>query len=428
MTKHTYDVIVIGAGHAGLSASYFLKQYGLKHVVFERNRIAESWLSQRWDSFRMNTPNKLNALPGDSFKTDDPDGFSSATDYSAALVGYARKFELPVIEHAKVASVEKPAGSLLFTITVEINGEINTWQSKQVIVASGGMNKKSVPGFADKISPSIQQLHSSEYRSPHQLNDGAVLVVGSAQSGCQVAEDLADGGRKVFLSTSRVARIPREYRGKDIVEWLIDIQFFNMRKQDIPDPGMLNMAPPQLTGIGSRRRTISLQSLAKKGVTLLGKLENIEGDNLFFQPNAKMHIQFADEFSAKAKSMIDEFIQQKKIPAPNPVIDEADIPGFNGIDVAETITFACEQHNIGAIIWATGLTGNFSYLRLPIFNKDGRPDVENGISAVGGLYFLGLPWLRNRKSTLLCGISEDAAFIAGEIKKYSTKEYQPVIL
>lgn len=247
MDNNILDVVVVGGGQSGLSASYFLKQQGLQHIVLERGRIGASWRSQRWDSFKLNTANKLNVLPGDKYEGNDPDGFCTAAEYVSMLEAYVQRFQLPVIEDVTVTSIEKVDG--LFKITGN-----KTWYSQQVIIASGEQNEYKMPAFA----ASMHQLHAAQYRNAAQLPPGAVLVVGSAQSGVQIAEDLLENGRDVFLSTSMVPRVPGQYRGRDIMDWLVLMKFFDATKEEVP------FKPPLLTGIGKCRRTISLQSLAKK--------------------------------------------------------------------------------------------------------------------------------------------------------------------
>ena len=416
------DAIIVGAGHAGLSASYYLKQHGLDHIVFERGKAGESWRSQRWDSFKLNTPNKLNTLPGMDSNGADPEAFCSANELAAYYNNYITTFQLPVEENATVTSIERNNGH--FIVTVSQNNFLRQYLGKQVIIASGIANERHVPLFASMISKDIKQLHVADYRNANELVDGAVLVVGGAQSGIQVAEDLAGSGRKIYLSTSMVARAPRRYRGRDIHDWLIDMKFFDATKEQISDPAMLKMKPPHLTGVGDHPRTISLQSLAKKGVTLIGKMENANDKDLFFQANAAMHVKFADGFSAKLKEMIDEFIVKSQRQASAAETDVDDLPDTNA-DCATAITsLNSVQDNIRTIIWTTGFHFNFKYIKMPILGNDGLPKHNDGISNIDGLYFIGLPWMRSRKSVTLFGLKEDAAFIAGEVVKYadSTKE------
>ena len=262
------EAIVIGAGHAGLSASYFLKEYGIPHLVFERGKIGESWRSKRWDSFVLNSTNWCNQLAGMNGVDNDPDSFSSKQEFVASLENYVAKHQLPVIEHAEIISVARNSESKYFTVMVSENGHIGRYFANQVIVCSGRQNERFLPPFAKNISSEFMQLHASEYRSPGTLPPGAVLVIGSGQSGCQLADELADHGRKVFLSTSKVGRLPRHYRGKDMMHWLIQTGFFETSLEELADPAMVHMKAPQLTGTGGGRKTISLQSIAKKGVTL----------------------------------------------------------------------------------------------------------------------------------------------------------------
>jgi len=413
MTEPILDVAVIGAGHAGLSMSYCLKQHALRHMVFERGRIGEVWLSQRWNSFVMNTANKKNVLPGDSYSGNSPDGFGTAGEFVSSLNAYASKNKLPVVEHAKVVSITKSDGEKYFTVSVSENGALKNYQAKKVVVASGCQNGKKIPSFAKNISSGILQLHTSEYRNASQLPAGAAVVIGSAQSGCQIAEDLAEAGRKVYLSTSMVARIPRRYRGKDIVDWFTDMGFFHVATENVTDPKVLAMKVPLLSGIGEFGHTLSYQLLSKKGVTILGKMENADADNLHFASNAADHIKFADGFSQKAKGMVDDFILNNQISAPAPEEDIADLPDTEAASASAVTSLRLKENNITTIIWTTGFNGDFSYLKLPVsFGSDGNPTHKNGVSDINGLYYLGLPWLRMRKSSMIFGINEDAAFIA----------------
>lgn len=421
MNNSVLDVIVAGAGQAGLSASYFLKKYGLSHIVFECGKIGESWRSQRWNSFVLNSANKLNVLPGDSYKGNDPDGFCPAGTFVSSLEEYAETFQLPVSENTKIISVEKDEESGLFKINVLKNNNIGNYYCRQVIIASGAQNKKKLPAFAGSISSHIKQLPAGEYRSAGELPDGAVLVVGSAQSGCQVAEDLIDAGRKVYLSTSMVPRVPRRYRGKDVLDWLLEMKFFDVWKEETTDPAMLQMKAPQMTGKGDGTKTISIQALAKKGATILGKMENANEEDLCFQPNAVMHVKFADGFSGKVKSTIDEFILANQLAAPAPEFDAADIADADTSCASQITLLKAKENNISTIIWATGFKGDFSYIKLPVFDSNGHPKHQNGISDTKGLYFLGFPWLRSLKSALIHGIKDDAEFICEKVYHHTFK-------
>ncbi len=408
MNTSVLDVIIVGGGQAGLSASYYLKNAGLTHIVFERGKIGESWRSQRWDSFRMNTINRLNLLPGAQLSGGDPDAFATAGEFVSSLEAYTAAFQLPILENAKVLAVEKP--SAYFKVVVAQNDVIEEYYSKQIIIASGIQNHKKIPAFANQGSPGIKQLHTSEYRNAAQLPDGAVLVVGSAQSGIQIAADLLEAGRKVYLSTSRVGRVPSRYRGKDIMVWLLELGFFDLKTEDVTDPAEFNMKSPQHSP-----HTISLQDLARKGVTILGKMDNAKDNEVYFLPDAKQNVQFADTLSGKVKGMIDGFLQQTRLTAPPPEDDPADKSDTDGSCASAITHLDLKEHKITSIIWTTGFGGDFNYIRLPVLNKNGIPQHKKGISDSEGLYFLGFGWLRSRKSSLIHGINEDAKFIAEKV-------------
>ena len=410
------DVAVIGAGHAGLSISFYLKQLGFSHLVFEQKNIGNSWSTQRWDSFKLNTPNNFNLLPGMVYNFSNSDSFCTAAEFVDHLKSYVETNELPVLENNKVSSVEKSPESGLFSITVIDNGKTEIYQSKKLVVASGSQNEKFVPLFKNGVSSEITQLHTSEYRNANELPAGAVLVIGSGQSGVQIAEDLVDSGRNVYLCTSLVARIPRRYRGKDIFSWLQLTGFFDQMPDDVPDPQMLKMKQPQVSGVGTKGKTISLQSLAKKGVTILGKMDNASGFQITIQPNATEHVKFGDVFSNKVKFFVDEYISKNQIDAPPPNLDPADIADENADCIAGETSINLKEKNIQSIIWTTGFVGDFGYLKLPVINADGTLKHKNGISEHEGLYFLGFPWLRKRKSGIVFGINEDSKFIAEQIQ------------
>jgi len=424
-----FNTIVVGGGHTGLATSYFLKKQKIPHLLFERHRIGNSWSSQRWDSFKLNTPYKYSCLPG--FKTDnaEPDEFLSANQFVSMLEQYVKEYNLPVVENSNVLAVEKASDPELFQVTVSTNGKINRFRSNNVVIASGALSRKVVPVQSRNVPSDIIQLHASEYRRAEDLPEGAVLVIGSAQSGVQIAEDLLHSGRKVYVSTSMVPRVPRRYRGKDVVEWFFLTGFLDQRTEDVTDPQVLKMKQPQATGVGPRGRTVSLQSLAKKGATILGKTASFDGPWVHFQPDAAIHVKFADGFSQVIKNMIDEYIVKARLDAPDPEPDEADLADENRVCASRETTLNLRGHEVSTIIWTTGFDGDFSYLKLPVFNKDGTIIHNGGISEVSGLYFVGFPWLRKRQSGIILGIEEDAEIICHKIKEMNLErmdaEHQP---
>ena len=423
MTETLIDVIVVGAGYSGLAASYHLKEHSLSHIIFERGKIGESWHSQRWDSFRLNSTNKLNILPGDDPEPKNPDSFSSAPAFVSALEYYVKIHQLPVVENSKIISIEKPGE--VFVVSVLCNNEIKKYFCKQVLIASGAANEIKIPSLGKKISKGIKQLHTSEYKNADQLPSGAVLVVGGAQSGCQIAEDLLDAGRKVCLSTSMVPRIPRWYRGKDIFYWIKDAGFYEIKAEEIDDPKVLDLRPPQISGTGSGKESLSLQFLAKRGAIILGKMNNADSGKVFFQDDAAQHVRFADEFSHKIKKMVDDYIMKNNLSVPPAHYDEADIPDINASCASNITLLDLKENNITTIIWSTGFDHDYSYIKLPVFDDKGKLIHKDGIPEFPGVYFLGYPWLRSRKSPILFGIIEDVKFVVDELYNYSRRNLKP---
>jgi len=415
MPDSALDVVVIGAGHAGLGISYHLMNHGLRHLVLERGRIGETWRAQRWNSFRLNSPNKFNALPGDIYDGPNPDGFCNASDFVSYLGDYAARFQLPVHERTRVLSIKRDAST--YRVTALGDEKTSTIACRQVVVASGGLNVPKIPAFAKAISPDVWQCHASDYRSPSELPDGAVLVVGSAQSGLQLAEDLIDAGRRVFVSSSAVGRVPRRYRGADIFEWLLKVGFFSVKTEDITDPREFDLKQPQISGVGPLGHTLSLQSLARRGAIVLGKVNGAMGDVINIQTNAAGNIRFGDQVSSRIKGLIEDFIRKNRLDVPPPEPDPADEPDLNATCASSATALDLGHQGIRSIIWATGFVGDFGFLQNLINGGNGGVVHRNGISSVPGLYFVGLPWLRMRKSGIINGIVEDAAFIAERVKQ-----------
>jgi putative flavoprotein involved in K+ transport len=403
------DVAVIGAGHAGLVASYRLREAGLDHVVLERGEVGASWRSQRWDSFTLNTANAMNRLPGASLDGADPDAFEGREAWVARLERYAREHTLPVRTGTTVVAVEREGDGFV----VSVAGDA-PFRARNVIVASGMVNAPKIPPVVADLDQRIARLTTGAYRGPDQLEPGAVLVVGSAQSGCQIAEDLLDARREVYLATGNVGRLPRRLRGRDTLTWLIEIGWFDQRPTDLADPAMVRRPQPQISGVGPRGHTVSLQALAARGVTLLGHLQGAVGTRLSFAPDLAEHIGSADEASRGFRDDVDEHIARWGIDAPPSDPDPADAacdpsvfdpPGEVDLD----------DRGITTVIFTTGFTSDLSWLRLPVVDERGVPIHQEGRSPVDGLWFLGWAWLRRRKSGIIWGAAEDSAHVVDQI-------------
>ncbi len=412
-----YDVVVVGGGTAGLGMSYWLNQEGYKHVVLECGKIGETWRTQRWDSFAVNSPNWSNMLPGDKYEGSKPDGFWVLHELIKYLEKYTKKFNLPVETGTLVTSVRQNPGENNFLVgTKKINGDSVTLNARNVVIASGGQRLAKIPAVSKSIPLNITQLPVVDYRNPKLLPQGGVVVVGSAQSGCQITEELLSAGREVYLCTSKVGRVPRRYRGRDIMEWLFDIGYFDTRVEDLKDPALIHLPLPHISGLGRYGHTLSLQFLSRKGATLLGRLTECKNGILLLSDSTRENVGFADSISAKIKQDLENYIQSAKIEAQPIEPDEIDKPDPNFECVKGIERLDLKKSGISTIIWATGMSANFDWISLPVLDKEGAPIHTRGVSPVIGLYFLGFPWLYKRKSGIINGIQEDSEYIANQIK------------
>jgi putative flavoprotein involved in K+ transport len=404
------EAVVIGAGHAGLAVSRRLTDAGIEHVVLERGEIGETWRTQRWDSFRLNTPNAMIRLPGGPEHA-RPEGFLGRDAWIAELEAYARAGSLPVRTHANVTAVAADGnGGFLVTI-----GSDETLHARSVVVASGIANTQKLPPAAAKIDRRTLVLTTGTYRRPSELPPGPVLVIGSAQSGCQIAEDLLDAGREVYLATGTVGRAPRRLRGRDTLGWLAESGWMAQRREDLPDPAAIRAAQPQISGVGPRGHTVSLQSLARRGVTLLGHFEAADGTRLRFGDDLAQHVRSGDEGSAKFRRHVDDYIARSGIDAPASDPDPADEPADAASFHAPTELDLADR-GVRAVVFSTGFGTDYSWLSVPIVGPDGSIAHREGRTAVDGLWFVGLLWMRARRSAIIPGAMDDSARIAEQVR------------
>jgi putative flavoprotein involved in K+ transport len=393
---------------------YHLTERGRHFVILERGRVGETWRSQRWDTFAVNTPNWLSALPGAPYDGSAPDGFYTTEEWVAYLDDYAGRFSLPVRAGWEVTSVTSVPDGFLVRGT-DPDGTGFALSAAAVVVAAGILNSPKLPSLSRDLPADLVQLHAADYRSQVDLPEGAVLVVGGGQSGCQIAEDLIEASRSVYMSASKVGRVPRRYRGRDVMKWMLDTGFWDVRLDDLDDPEIAQLPQPQISGIGRLGHTLSLQHLTARGVTLMGRLTGIEDGVLLTDGRLAEYVAYADEFSAKVKSDIDAYIAAEGIDAPPPEDDPADVPsggelpgGVERLDLREA--------GVTSVIWCTGFTSDFGWLEVPVLDDAGRPMHRRGISPIPGLYFLGFPWLHSRKSGVIPGVDEDGAYIADSVE------------
>jgi putative flavoprotein involved in K+ transport len=405
--------VVIGAGHSGLAVSWHLRRRGVEHVVLEAGRVGESWRAARWDSFALNTPNWSLQLPGDPAGPEPRDGFLLRDSWTDQLEHYVRRHRLPVHTGRAVTSLRRAGDGPGFSLLTA--GSDDAIETRSVVIASGFQSAGSTPAIAGALSPDVLAIHASEYRRADLLPPGGVLVVGSAQTGVQIAEDILEAGRNVFLSASAVARCPRRYRGRDIIEWMSLTGMLDATPDRLPDPRLRLAKQPVVSGVGRRGHAVSLQWLAARGVRLLGRLVAVEGDRLRFAPDLPDSIRFGDRSSAEIRGAIDKAITERGIGAPAGELEPADLPEPDPDRFAAAGSLDLSRAGIGTVIWATGFGPDLSWVDLPIAGPFGMPAHEGGRSPVAGVWFMGIPWMRTRKSALILGADDDARVVADDL-------------
>ena len=407
-----FSVAIIGGGQAGLSMSYCLKQSGIDHVVLEKRTVTHTWREQRWDAFCLVTPNWQCALPDYPYRGDDPHGFMKKDEIVAWLDGFVRHVDAPVREGVAVTRVaRRPQGGFLVQTS---DGALS---ADQVVVASGGYHTPIMPRMAERLPAHIAQIQSSEYRNPDALPEGAVLVVGSGQSGAQIAEDLHLACRKVVLAVGDAPRCARFYRGRDVVDWLADMKYYDMPVEEHPlREGVRDNTNHYVTGRDGGR-DIDLRKFAHEGMELYGALEDYANGMLRFAPNLRANLESADDTYNRINASIDRFIAQQGIVAP---LGEPYRPDWAPLAERELLDLA--QSGIGSIVWCIGFRPDFSWIDLPVFNGRGYPGHVRGVTAQNGLYFLGLPWLHTWGSGRFSGIARDAAYLADRIAAQARRD------
>jgi putative flavoprotein involved in K+ transport len=411
--------VVIGGGHSGLAVSRHLAERGIDHVVLERGEVASSWRAQRWDSLRLLTPNWFSRLPGYAYRGDDPDGYMSAPQVVGFIENYAKEIAAPVRANTTVTAVRRTDDGYV----VETDQE--TWRTRAVVVAAGGATVASVPEVRDGVPAGIEHRAAAGstpnlpgYRNPGDLPDGGVLVVGPSASGIQIAQEVHASGRPVTLAVGEHVRMPRTHRARDVLWWMDATGLFDDRYDEIPDLARARVLPSmQLVG-SPERATLDLNTLSRAGVQLVGRLAAVRDGVAQLSGSLPNVCMLAD---LKLKRLLKAFDEWAAAPAGR----TAGLPV--GEPVAPTVVPAPTRQEldlrggeIRTIIWATGLRPDFGFLAglgdLPVFDRKGRVRHDGGVvTASPGLYVIGLPFLRRRKSTLIDGAAADAADIAAHL-------------
>jgi putative flavoprotein involved in K+ transport len=400
-------VVVIGAGQAGLSVVQALQKRGIKALLLERNRIGHAWDQQRWDSFCLVTPNWQCRLPDFPYDGADPEGFMPKDEIVSYLQRFAAHVRADVREGVAVERlVQHGSGYRLFTNEGELGAD-------HVVVATGGYHRPNRHPDAGRLPESILQLDARDYRHADGLPQGPVLVVGSGQSGSQIAEDLFLAGREVHLSVGSAPRSPRRYRGRDVVDWLDRMGYYSMPISEHRDPkAVRSKTNHYLTGRDGGRE-IDLRARALQGLHLHGRLSKLSSSHIGFNDDLATNLDRADAVYCRIRSSIDTWIGQQGIEAPpDPPYTPCwqPPPGCDpGLDLRTTA--------LGAVIWCTGYRSDFSWVDVPVFDGSGQPAHERGVTPSPGLYFIGLPWLHTWGSGRFCGVGDDAEYLAGVISR-----------
>ncbi|WP_086840084.1 MSMEG_0569 family flavin-dependent oxidoreductase [Amycolatopsis kentuckyensis] len=396
-------VIVVGGGQAGLSMSHCLTAAGVGHVVLERERAGHEWRTRRWDSFCLVTPNWQCRLPGFPYAGDDPDGFMVRDEIVAYLEAYVREFDVPLHEGVEATRLRQlPGGGFRLTTSA---GELT---ADHVVLATGPYQVPLKPRLAERLPEHLVQLHSAEYRNPAQLPAGDVLVVGTGQSGCQIAEDLHLAGRRVHLAVGSAPRVARRYRGRDVVAWLDQMGYYARGIDEFADADAVRFRANHYVTGRDGGRDIDLRAFAADGMQLYGRLDTVRSGQLSFADDLRRNLDAADAVSEGIKDSIDAFIAQRGIEAPR---EPRYRPVWEPLDGPRTL----DGEALSAVVWSTGFGRDHRWIDVPVFDGKGYPTHHRGVTSCPGLYFLGLPWQHTWGSGRFCGVAADAEYLARRI-------------
>jgi putative flavoprotein involved in K+ transport len=413
--------VVVGAGHAGLAASHFLSDRSIDHVVLERGEVANSWRHERWDSLRLLTPNWQSRLPGHEYAGSDPDGYMSAGEVADFIAGFATASAAPVRTGTEVLSLRGVHGGAGGPYIVDTTQ--GTFRAETVVIASGACNRASVPALAASLPPSVTQVTAFDYRNPEQLPEGGVLVVGASATGVQLAAELQRSGRPVTLSVGEHTRLPRTYRGRDVLWWMDASGVWDQRYDEVDDLIRARSLPsPQLVGT-PERATLDLNALVDLGVSLVGRWAAVRDGVALFSGGLRNVFALADLKQERLLLGYDEWAQAAGLEE-----SVGPVERFEPTRAPATSRLQLDLRGgeISSVVWATGYRPDYSWLDVPVVDEKGHLRHEGGVLEAPGLYALGLPVLRRRKSTFIHGIEDDAREVVEHLAKYLANPPSPV--
>ena len=405
--------IIIGAGQSGLSMSKHLTARSIDHVLLERGQVANSWRTERWDSLRLLTPNWQTRLPGYGYAGDDPDGFMTKSEVISFLQQYADVSAAPVVRETRVLRVRQEEHGY------QVSTNLGIWRCQKLVIASGACNVASVPSLSAAFPAAVISLSLLQYKNPDQLPNGGVLIVGASASGIQLAREIQASGRPVVLSVGEHVRMPRTYRGRDIQWWMNAIGAMDVRYDSMEDIERARRLPsPQLIGT-PERVTVDLNSLRQAGVRLVGRIVGVHEGTVQFSGSLANTCALADLKMNRLLSAIDDWVKS------NGLIDELAVPPYRpaptdiGPDTELSVNLMAA--GIGSVIWATGYRPDYSWLDVPVLDRKGRIQHDGGVVAAPGMYVMGLPFMRRRKSSFIDGAGDDAADLAAHLNQNLTR-------
>jgi len=401
--------VVIGAGHSGLAMSKCLSDRSIDHVVLERHEVAHSWRAERWDSLRLLTPNWQCRLPGYSYGGSEPDGFMTMPEVVDFIADYATLIDAPVQSKTPVSSVRRIGGE--YRVTTE-QGE---WRCETVVVASGAFNVPHKPSLSDVVPSSVTTLTPHEYTNPAELGEGGVLVVGASATGVQIASEIQRSGRQVTLAVGEHVRGQRDYRGRDIHWWMESAGVLDERYDEVDDIVRARRVPSMQLAGSPERATFDLNALTAAGVRLVGRLAGISGSRLQFSGSLRNKCELADLKLGRLLNTIDEWASANglddSVPPPHRFAPTL-------ISDAPPLDLDLSRNEIDTLIWATGFHPDYSWLDMDVLDSKGMIRHQGGVVDSPGMFLLGSPFLRRRKSSFIDGARVDAQELIIELAAY----------